>query len=140
MRVLLVRPPVSEQTIGLKHIMICEPLELEYIGALLDNHEVKVCDLLVENNFEQYLKEFKPEIIASSAYKAGTNELIKLFRRAKTLIPSVITIAGGVHATLVPEDLADVSVDIVGIGDGTYLMQEIVEAISNKKSLLKATV
>ncbi|MCU0439662.1 MAG: B12-binding domain-containing radical SAM protein [Raineya sp.] len=135
MRVLLVRPPVSEFTIGLKHIMICEPLELEYIGALLNNHEVKICDLLVENNFEEYLSEFQPEIIASSAYKAGTNEVIKLFRKAKTYNPDIITVAGGVHATLVPEDYADVSVDIIGIGDGTFLMKELVDCIALGESL-----
>ena len=33
MRILLVRPPVPRQTIGLKHVMICEPLELEYVAA-----------------------------------------------------------------------------------------------------------
>lgn len=135
MRILLVRPPVPKHTIGLKHIMICEPLELEYIGALLTGHDVKICDLLVENTYEQTLAAFKPEVIASSAYKAGTNEVIKLFRKAKNVNPSVITIAGGVHATLVPEDYADASVDIIGIGDGTFLMKEIIEALSRQQSL-----
>ena len=33
MRILLVRAPVPPHTIGLKHIMVCEPLELEYVAA-----------------------------------------------------------------------------------------------------------
>jgi hopanoid C-3 methylase len=135
MKILLVRPPVPKHTIGLKHIMICEPLELEYIGALLKNYEVRVCDLLVENNYLQQLKSFKPDIVASSAYKAGTNEVIKLFRLAKKQNPSIITIAGGVHATLVPEDYADVSVDIIGIGEGAILMKKIIDALAGQDTL-----
>ena len=36
MRILLVRPPVPRHTIGLKHIMTCEPLELEDAPELVD--------------------------------------------------------------------------------------------------------
>ena len=46
MRILLVRPAVPRHTIGLKHIMICEPLELEYVAAGLEGHEVQVMDLM----------------------------------------------------------------------------------------------
>ena len=33
MRILLVRPQPAKKTIGLQEVMICEPLELEYLGA-----------------------------------------------------------------------------------------------------------
>lgn len=135
MKILLVRPPVPKHTIGLKNIMICEPLELEYIAALLGGHQLQIIDLLVENGFEKKLKKFNPDVIISSAYKAGTNEVIKLFRKAKTLNPNIITITGGVHATLNPIDFADVSVDIIGIGDGTFLIKEVIDTIENQTSL-----
>jgi hypothetical protein len=38
MRILLVRVPIPRHTMGLKHIMICEPLELEYVAAGLTGH------------------------------------------------------------------------------------------------------
>ncbi|MBA3765630.1 MAG: B12-binding domain-containing radical SAM protein, partial [Acidobacteria bacterium] len=60
MRVLLVRPPVPRHTMGLKHIMICEPLELEYVAAGLDGHEVQIIDLIVEGGYEKRLRRFKP--------------------------------------------------------------------------------
>jgi len=47
MKVLLVRPPVPAQTMGLKHVMLCEPLELEYVAAGLAGHDVEILDLLV---------------------------------------------------------------------------------------------
>jgi hopanoid C-3 methylase len=135
MKVLLVRPPVPRHTIGLKHIMICEPLELEYIAANLGSHEVQIFDHLVEKGFKKRLLKFDPDIVVSSCYKTGTNEVIKLFRDIKRWKKDCITVAGGVHATLIPQDFADVAVDIIGIGDGTFLLAEIVDKIHKGESL-----
>ncbi|MCC5916176.1 MAG: cobalamin-dependent protein [Cryomorphaceae bacterium] len=137
MKILLVRPPVPKHTIGLKHIMICEPLELEYIAASLDTHELMIFDHLVEKGFERRLRKFNPDVVVSSCYKTGTNEVIKLFRKVKKYNPSILTIVGGVHATLNPTDFADVAVDIVGIGDGTFLLAEIIEKLERKESVLE---
>lgn len=130
MKILLVRPPVPKHTIGLKHIMICEPLELEYIGANLQQHQVMIFDCLVEKGFEKRVQQFAPDVVVSSCYKSGTNEVIKLFRAVKLINKDIITISGGVHATLIPEDFADVAVDIIGIGDGTFLLPEIIDALA----------
>ncbi len=135
MRILLVRPPVPKHTIGLKHIMICEPLELTYIAANLEDHEVQIYDALVEKGFKERLSSFNPDIVISSCYKSGTNEVIKVFRKTKLFNSNIITIVGGVHATLCPEDFADVSVDIIGIGDGTFLTAEICMALTRNESI-----
>ncbi|NNF74931.1 MAG: radical SAM protein [Flavobacteriaceae bacterium] len=135
MKILLVRPPVPSQTIGLKHIMICEPLELEYIAANLDGHNLMIFDHLVERGFKKRFSEFKPDIVISSCYKTGTNEVIKIFRYVKSINPDCLTIVGGVHATLIPEDFADIAVDIIGLGDGTMLLPEIVKALEQRSSI-----
>ncbi|MDF2949046.1 MAG: Fe-S oxidoreductase, partial [Sedimentibacter sp.] len=31
MKILLIRPKPNKETIGLQHVMICEPLEFEYL-------------------------------------------------------------------------------------------------------------
>lgn len=135
MKILFVRPPVPKHTIGLKHIMICEPLELLYVAAAIEGHELNVFDFLVEDGFEERFKTFDPDVMVSSAYKAGTNEVLKLFRKAKGWKESCITIAGGVHATLIPEDYAYECTDIIGIGDGTMLLPEIIEALDTGQPL-----
>jgi len=38
-------------TIGLKHIMLCEPLELEYVAAGLGGHEVEIFDMMIEGGW-----------------------------------------------------------------------------------------
>tara|TARA_B110000046_G_scaffold391_1_gene539 strand:+ start:4059 stop:5570 length:1512 start_codon:yes stop_codon:yes gene_type:complete len=135
MKVLLVRPPVPKHTIGLKNIMICEPLELEYVAARLDGHELMIFDGLVEKGFDQRLRDFKPDVVVSSCYKTGVNEVIKVFRKIKEWNLECVTVVGGVHATLVPQDFHDSAVDIIGMGDGTLLLKEIVSALEKGDSV-----
>lgn len=132
MKVLLIRPPVPKFTIGLKHIMICEPLELEYVAAGLKDHEVKIVDLILEKNLHKIFKYFDPDVIGTSSYITGVNEVIKICRMVKTWKPNCLTVVGGVQASLVPESFADPSVDIIVLGDGTTKMKEIVDNLSEK--------
>ena len=37
MRILLIRPKPHKETIGLQNVMICEPLELEYVTYTCQN-------------------------------------------------------------------------------------------------------
>ena len=135
MRIMLVRPPVPRHTIGLKHIMICEPLELEYVAAGLDGHEIEIVDLILERGLERRLRRFRPEVVGTSCYITGVNEVIKICRAAKRWNPRCHTVVGGVHASRVPEDFLDPSVDCVVLGDGTTTMPEVVEALAKGRAL-----
>lgn len=126
MKILLVRPPVPYHTIGLKHIMICEPLELEYAAAGLHGHDLQIMDMILEKGFKKRLLQFKPDVVCSSCYITGVNEVIKLFREVKAWNKDCLTIAGGVQAAQVPEDFADPSVDIIVKGDGTTTLPTVI--------------
>lgn len=129
MKILLVRPAVPKHTIGLKHIMICEPLELEYVAAGLEGHEIQVIDLIIEKGLRKRLETFRPEIVGTSSYIAGVNEVIKVCREAKRWNPDCVTVVGGVQAAQVAEDFSDNSVDVIVKGDGTTTMPVVVRAI-----------
>jgi hopanoid C-3 methylase len=135
MKILFVRPPVPPHTIGLKHIMICEPLELEYAAAGLSGHDIQIMDLIVERGFRKRLEQFKPDVVASSCYITGVNEVIKLFRETKLWNRKCFTIAGGVQAAQVPEDFADTAVDCIVLGDGTTMLPEVIQAIEAGEGL-----
>ena len=135
MKILFVRPPVPRHTIGLKHIMICEPLELEYAAAGLQGHELQIMDMIIEKGFRKRLEKFKPDVVATSCYITGVNEVIKLCRQTKLWDRKCFTIVGGVQASQVPEDFADPSVDCIVKGDGTSIMPEIIEALENGNDL-----
>ena len=83
---------------GLKHIMICEPLELEYVAAGLCDHEVQIMDMIVEKGFEKRLAAFRPDVVGTSCYITGVNEVIKLCRTVKRWNSDCKTVVGGVHA------------------------------------------
>lgn len=135
MKILLIRPPVPKFTIGLKNIMICEPLELEYVAAGLDGHDVQIMDLILEKNLNQRLQSFDPDIIGTSSYIAGVNEVIKICREVKTWKKECWTVVGGVQAAQVAEDFIDNSVDIIVKGDGTTLMSQIVDSINENNDI-----
>lgn len=135
MKILLVRPPVPKHTIGLKHIMICEPLELEYVAAGVPEHEVRVLDLIVEKGLKRCLEEFRPDIVGTSSYIAGVNEVIKVCRQVKRWNPHCTTVVGGVQAARVPEDFIDNSVDLIVRGDGTVTMAAVIEAMEDGADL-----
>lgn len=135
MRILFVRPPVPPHTIGLKHIMICEPLELEYAAAGLEGHELQIMDMIIEKRFRKRLEKFKPHVVATSCYVTGVNEVIKICRETKLWNRQCFTIAGGTQASQVPEDFADAAVDCIVKGDGTSMMPIIIEALENGRSI-----
>ena len=135
MRVLLIRPPVPRHTIGLKHVMICEPLELEYVAAGIPDHEVQIFDMIIERGLERRLQQFKPVIVGTSSYITGVNEVKKVCRAVKRWNPNCVTLVGGVHASCAPEDFADGSVDCIVPGDGTSIIAELVEAIQTSRPL-----
>lgn len=136
MRILLVRPPVPQHTIGLKNVMICEPLELEYVAAGIPaGHEIEIFDMIVEKDLPRRLKRFKPDVIGTSCYITGVNEVIKICRISKRWNPGIRTIVGGVHASRVPEDFDDPSVDCIVMGDGTTMMAELLAAFESGRSL-----
>ena len=115
--------------------MICEPLELEYVAAGLTGHDVRIFDMILERGLEQQLRSFRPDVVGTSSYITGVNEVKKVCRRVKQWNPRCVTIVGGVHAACVPEDFADESVDGIVKGDGTAIIGEIVDAIRKGQPL-----
>jgi hopanoid C-3 methylase len=132
--ILLIRPPAPHHAMGLKHVMICEPLELEYVAAGLKGHRVEIFDMILERGLDRRLERFRPDVIGTSSYITGVNEVKKICRTVKRWDSRCVTIVGGVHASLVPEDFADPSVDCIVLGDGTSIMPELVDALEGGQS------
>ncbi|MCI5228227.1 MAG: B12-binding domain-containing radical SAM protein, partial [Candidatus Electrothrix sp. AX2] len=67
MNILLIRPRPSPETIGLQHVMICEPLELEYLAASIayQDHQVDILDMILETRpLPDLLTELQPDLVA----------------------------------------------------------------------------
>jgi radical SAM superfamily enzyme YgiQ (UPF0313 family) len=131
MRILLVRPPQPDETVGLKHIMICEPLELEYVAAGVPEHDVRIHDMLMSDGLDKLLHDFKPDIVGTGCYINNVFEALALCKHVKKIVQEVKTVMGGVHAIFNPKDFEYDYVDYIVQGEGITTFKEIVSSLEN---------
>lgn len=158
MKILLINTPRSPHNMILdsapdeakKYIhkkLIGPPLGLLTIAAAVeDEHDVVVfdtkgeydlnpdapeLDILVEN----LVKKHKPDIVGVTFIASEFYYGIEIFRSAKKNNKEIITIAGGLHTTLSPNDFTDSSVDIIIPGEAVKPFKSIVNAVQNNNSL-----
>ncbi|MDH3253063.1 MAG: B12-binding domain-containing radical SAM protein [Ignavibacteria bacterium] len=127
MKILLIEPAKAPVTLGGDDVFMFEPLALEYVAAgVAKNHDVRILDLRLEKNLQQVLEEFSPDVVGITAYTVHVNTVIGLFDRIKMWNPEVLTVVGGHHATVVPEDFVSPSIDVIVRGEGVFPFREIV--------------
>lgn len=117
------------------------PLGLLSIASVLriHNHSVEILDRDVDStSFSAIMMRFKPEVVGFSTYTGYMlNDAIKLSQYVKRN-SNAIVIWGGVHPTLLPQQcLKESYIDIIILGEGEYVMVEIINCIINNKSLNK---
>lgn len=133
-KVLFVQP--NYYKFYLKFLPHYEPLVCMLLASVIkDLATIKVVDRRFES--EKHLmgtiRDFKPDIIATRTHTAG--ELftaLRIMQVAKQINPQILTIVGGQHATLLPEDFYAPQTDIICIGPGEETIHEIVEMYIEK--------
>ena len=116
MNVLLIRPRPPAETIGLQHVMICEPLELEYAAANVDVQEanITILDMILEKKpLSHFLGLYQPAVVGLTGYITHLNVIKGYARQIKALLPHCLVVVGGVHGEVLPQDLEDPSIDVV---------------------------
>ena len=132
MKILFIRPRPDPETIGLQHIMVCEPLELEYLCAAVadHSHETVIIDMILEKKpIEHFIKIHQPDVVAITAYITHVHTVKEYCRTVKTICPKCTTIAGGVHAEVVPLDFEDDSIDFVVRANGIQTFVLIIKEL-----------
>ncbi len=156
-RVLLFVPPAYT----FKHNIDINPMPtmgIGYLAAVLRKKgiEVKIFDSLIEGwtfreeindvmirvgtpftQIEEIVREFKPDLVGvNMLFTKQKENAHKIFEIAKKVSPSIITVGGGPHATVMPEDvLADRNVDFVALGEGENTIIDLLEVIEGHKSV-----
>jgi radical SAM superfamily enzyme YgiQ (UPF0313 family) len=113
MKILFIRPGIPEETIGLQHVMIVEPLELEILATLIEKeHDVEIIDLILEQQpLSFFIEKHQPDVVCFTGYITHSNIIKEFCREIKEKNPQIITIAGGVHIEKIPECVDSVFVD-----------------------------
>ena len=141
MKVLLVRPKPDRETIGLQHVMICEPLELEYLVSNVPKEisnmvDLKIIDMIIEKeSYESIIERERPEFIVFTGYITHVNLIKDLSKVAKTLLKNVKTGVGGVHAEVVAEDFNSPYIDFIYSSNGIDSFNETLIGLVGKKSI-----
>ncbi len=141
MKVLLIRPRPDKETIGLQHVMICEPLELEYLVSnvpktISNMVELKIIDMIMEeDSYESIISRERPELIVFTGYITHVNIIKDMCKTAKALLYNVKTGVGGVHAEVVPEDFQSPYIDFIYNSNGIDSFNETLVGLVAKKSV-----
>jgi radical SAM superfamily enzyme YgiQ (UPF0313 family) len=106
-----------------------EPLHLEMIAATVPEHDVRILDMRLDDDLESMLRRFQPEMVAVTALTPEVYTAQDVLRRVKSFSPEVFTVAGGHHATLLPQDLSLPQVDAVAIGEAEGMFSELVRGV-----------
>ena len=125
-RILLVKPSGRS---GLGFLVDQIPLGLEYIASNIEDvvEEIHIVDMEMEkSSFQHLIDVYDPDLVGITMSATEHNEGLRLAKIAKNT--NIATIAGGYHATSVPDLLLSYpQIDMVARGEGEPTMREIVE-------------
>lgn len=145
-RIFLVETSVEEQNREAYNSNSSYPLGLAYLDAVLkkQGYEVLVKDFAqisyqeCLDNSAKILEHFKPEILGISMMSMTRVSSYKLIKLAKEINPKIKIILGGIHASVMYEQLLkNFPVDCAVIGEGEETIKELVPALLDNKKLDK---
>ncbi|MFC1479107.1 B12-binding domain-containing radical SAM protein [Planctomycetota bacterium] len=116
---------------------VYEPLHGLLFGALVEDlAETCIFDRRYETdeNLKKVMEDFDPDIVGITTHTAGElYNVERLLRVIKDAKPETVTIVGGQHATLLPEDFYSPDVDLICIGPGEETFREVMETLAQGK-------
>jgi anaerobic magnesium-protoporphyrin IX monomethyl ester cyclase len=134
-RVLLVNPPSAVRLYENSRVKVgistAPFIALASVaGALLEQgHSVLVADLMIEQDatgaFRSALRNASPDLVGITFTTPLYSDAKRLARIACETLPETVLIAGNVHATSFPEDALRNGFDLVVLGEGERMAQEI---------------
>ncbi|MBN1198903.1 MAG: cobalamin-dependent protein [Bacteroidales bacterium] len=150
MKILLINPPRSPENNILKYApeaairfihkkLIGPPLGLLTIASAVRDHDVWVFDSKGEYDLNpstpplrelvrDLIEQYHPEVVGVTVITSEFNDATTICEVAKEVNPAILTVAGGLHATLLPLDFAGTNVDIVIPGQCPHLFRLLIEA------------
>jgi len=151
-RICLINPPyVIHTSWGIPNVF--QPLGLAYLAAVLEKkYEVTILDACIEGwrnlkrvngkfymglSYEEIssrIREISPQIVGVSVpFSISMPIAMNIATLVKKVDENIITILGGTHPTVRPEDvISHPAVDIVVIGEGEETLPELLEILDRR--------
>lgn len=139
-RMLLVNPPSALGIYEKSHVkvgMTTAPFITlaSLAAALLDaGHEASVADLMIEEDplgvYRSRLREWRPDFVGITFTTPLWGDARSLAEIARIELPTAVLVAGGVHATTLPEEvLRSGAFDLVVVGEGERTVVDVCSRI-----------
>ena len=136
MKILLVQPAKPEKALGGEDFHIFEPLALEYLAAgVAGGHDVRILDMRLDPDLDSLLRDCQPDVVGITSYTVHVNTVKRLFEQIKAFNADVVTVVGGHHATVMPQDFYAPCIDVIVAGEGALPFREIIRRLEKKKNL-----
>lgn len=136
MNVLLIYPDTDPLSIIPGGFINIEPLGLEYLAGDLNDHDVTIVDLKVEKRWRRVIEHCRPAVVGITGTVVHTRRMIAILEYVKQVDPTALTVVGGPHATLVPDDFAASQVDVLIAGQDTACFRRLVASAERGRSLI----
>lgn len=117
------------------------PMGLLYVAAAARSAGINVAVLdlnhpvMGDTEVIDFISHVKPRIIAFSVLTPSAERTKHLSKMIKSQFQDIILLAGGIHATVVPEDLLWAGVDYIVLEEGENTLLELAHALFDNKPI-----
>jgi len=122
----------------------CPPLGLMYIQSYMKSQgyaDVKLCDFrsTSDKKAERIIREYRPDIVGISCLTSYRMNSLRLAEIVKKVNPKTTVVLGGIHATLMYEQILEnfPAVDFAVLGEGEIAFYELTRAIEEGHDISK---
>jgi hopanoid C-3 methylase len=134
MKVLLIYPDTDPLSVIPSSVINIEPLGLEYLAGDLSQHDVTILDMKIERNWKKIFENSRPDIVGITGTVIHTSRIIEILKYIKKVNREIITVVGGPHATLVPDEFKVPSVDYIVMGQRPDSFSTLIEAQERRQT------
>lgn len=150
MKILFINPPRSPENKILEYApdeakyfihkkLIGPPLGLLTVAASVTDHDITFIDLKGEYDLvpetpplaqvvKNLMESVRPDVVAVTCIASEFYFGMEILRTAKQCNPGVLTVAGGLHATLCPQDFDFPYVDVLCQGQSAGIFRDVIIA------------
>lgn len=138
-KILLINPPIEGKALSRANVYSF-PLGLTYIASYLSAHgypvEILDCYNISKEDIRKTVRYSKPSLVdVSIPFTRHLKNAIKVSAIVKEVDGDILTVAGGVHVSAMPNSIGAEIFDYLVMGEGEKTLFALVEAINSGKAV-----
>lgn len=143
MKILFVQPPFSNNE-SIYELTRYAPTGLPAVAAYLCEKntglDIEIYDSNIQEDYStektaKYILDANPDVLGITAMTINIIPALEILRQVKKAKPEIITVVGGIHCTVLPEEvLKNTAVDFIIIGEGEITCDELIKNLKSPEN------